>query len=87
MTSSASPPNHDNVIPLRSPGEPVESGCTQSALFISQMTLELEQLANTTGMDLVAYFLAMARNEAEAYARAPAPAMKPFNSQAPYRSE
>jgi hypothetical protein len=51
------------------------------------MTLELEQLANTAGMELVAYFLAMARNEAESYARAPAAPMKPFNSQAPYRSE
>jgi hypothetical protein len=87
MTSSASPPNNNNVIPLRSPSEPVESGCAQSAQFISEMTLELEQLANTAGMELVAYFLAMARNEAESYARAPAAPMKPFNSQAPYRSE
>ncbi|MDB5544025.1 MAG: hypothetical protein JWO64_1174 [Hyphomicrobiales bacterium] len=86
MTSSAPPPN-DNVIPLRSPSEPGESSCTSAAQFISQMSLEMEQLANTSGMELVAYFLALARNEAEAFMRAPAAPMKPFSSQAPYRAE
>jgi hypothetical protein len=86
MNSSASPPN-DNVIPLRSPDEPVESSCASAAQFIAQMSLELEQLANTSGLELAACFLAMARNEAEAYMRAPAAPMKPFSPQAPYRAE
>ena len=86
MTSSASPPNN-NVIPLRSQSEPDDGACSPAAQFIAQMTLELEQLANTSGLELAAYFLAMARYEAEAYMRTPAAPMKPFSPQAPYRAE
>ncbi|MDB5643040.1 MAG: hypothetical protein JWN07_2357 [Hyphomicrobiales bacterium] len=83
MTSSVTPKN-DNVVQLRAPTSIVEGGPrSEAALYIGQIALELEQLANTTGMELVGYFLALARAEAETYARASAPKVTP--SQAPYR--
>lgn len=40
----------------------------EKARYVAQMSLELERLAATANLELVAYFLAMARAEAEAVA-------------------
>ena len=76
-----------NVIPLRAPAGPASGPRADSARYLCQMTLELEQLANTAGMELVAYFLAMARAEAETFAANAAPPAEPGTPQAPYRAE
>jgi hypothetical protein len=82
MTSSASPPN-GNVVPLRTPNE-CGGGRAQAAQYVSQMTLELEKLANTAGLELVSYFLTLARIEAETYTRGPLTGSGSGSSQAPY---
>ena len=38
--------------------------------YVADMTAQLETMANAAGLDLLAYFLAMARAESEAAARA-----------------
>lgn len=43
----------------------------EAAAYIAQMTLELERLAATADLELLAYFLAMARAEAEANTHPP----------------
>ena len=48
------------------PENPGARAQRESAAYIAQMTLELERLAATADLELVAYFLAMARAEAEA---------------------
>lgn len=87
--SSSTPPENGNVIPMRAPSPAVarDFGREQAALFIGQISAELEQLATTTGMELVSYFLAMARSEANAYLRKGAATPRPSNSQAPYRAD
>ena len=84
MSSSRITPT-GNVIPLRAQIPAGNASRAQAALFISQITLELEQLANTTGLELVSYFLALARNEADTYAGQPTAADTPKSPQAPYR--
>jgi hypothetical protein len=39
------------------------------ALYIADMTAQLESMATAAGLDLLAYFLAMARAESEAASR------------------
>jgi hypothetical protein len=39
------------------------------ARYIADMTSQMEKMAGETGLDLLAYFLAMARAESEAIAR------------------
>ena len=55
--------------------------------YIQNMTLELERLANTLDLELVGYFLLMARNEAEHAAKEPPPGGMRASLEAPYRSE
>jgi hypothetical protein len=45
------------------------------ARYIADMTGQLESMAIAANLDLLAYFLAMARAESESAARAVAPAM------------
>jgi hypothetical protein len=45
------------------------------ARYIADMTGQLESMANAAHLDLLAYFLAMARAESESSARALAPSM------------
>ncbi len=83
-----------NVTALRKPARknaPVEQSnpSRQRAdvgRYIAQMTLELERLANTADLELLAYFLAMARAEAEAIG-GQADAAPHADTQAPYRAE
>lgn len=86
--SSSRTPKTGNVVPLRAQRPPGDASRAQAAMFICQMTLELEQLANTAGLELVSYFLALARNEASPHAgphaSQPLPADAPNNPQAPY---
>ena len=83
MTSSRTP-NADNVVPLRTPTDAINTDPRGvAALYIGQIALELEQLANTAGLELVSYFLTLARIEAETCARSSAPTAT--SSQAPYR--
>jgi hypothetical protein len=85
MTSSRTPKT-DNVVPLRTPTSAIGlEPRGMAALYISQIALELEQLANTAGLELVSYFLTLARIEAETFARSSTPSATP--SQAPYRVE
>jgi hypothetical protein len=44
-------------------------GALAVALYIADMTAQLESMATTAGLDLLAYFLAMARAESEAASR------------------
>ena len=53
---------------VRTPAQAATGARTDAATYIAQMTLELERLAATANLDLLAYFLAMARAEAEAAA-------------------
>ena len=85
MSSSAS--TAGNVIPLRATNDRAVGPRAESARYLSQMTLELEQLATTAGLELVAYFLAMARAEAETFAAKAAPSVEPGTPQAPYRAD
>jgi hypothetical protein len=54
-----------NVVPLRQVAEDLAES---SAEYIAQMTLELAQLANAAGLDMLTYLLNMARLEAENHA-------------------
>jgi hypothetical protein len=45
------------------------AGKADVARYIGDLTLELERLAGTADLELLAYFLGMARAEAEAIAR------------------
>jgi hypothetical protein len=44
-------------------------GAPAVALYIADMTAQLESMATAAGLDLLAYFLAMARAESEAASR------------------
>jgi hypothetical protein len=59
------------------------------ARYIGQMVLDLERMANTANLELLSYFLAMARAEADAIANVPAQAKpeREAQTQAPYRAE
>ena len=46
-----------------------ESGAPAVASYISDMTAQHESMAKAAGLDLLAYFLAMARAEGEAASR------------------
>lgn len=49
------------------------AGAPAIAGYIADMTAQLESMATASGLDLLAYFLAMARSEGEAAARGEAP--------------
>ncbi|MDB5594519.1 MAG: hypothetical protein JWM36_1480 [Hyphomicrobiales bacterium] len=58
-----------NIVYTQLPTETVQKATAKKlevARYIGQMTLELERLAGTADLELLAYFLAMARSEAEA---------------------
>jgi hypothetical protein len=59
------------------------------ARYIGQMVLDLERMANTANLELLSYFLAMARAEADTIANLPAQAKseREAQTQAPYRAE
>ncbi len=59
------------------------------ARYIGQMVLDLERMANTANLELLAYFLAMARAEADGISQVPS-VTKPereAQTQAPYRAD
>jgi hypothetical protein len=86
MSSSANDQN-GNVIHIRKRKSSVSAPRAESARYIAQMTQELEQLANTSGLEMVGYFLAMARAEAFNAAEKASPQLAPATPQAPYRSD
>jgi hypothetical protein len=55
----------------RSPGSGQENGveAREVARFIADMTGQMEKMAGAAGLDLLSYFLAMARAESEAVSR------------------
>lgn len=53
------------------------SPAVEVARYIADMTSQLESMAIAANLDLLAYFLAMARAESESSARVAAPAMAP----------
>ena len=55
--------------PRREPVKSSEAAAPAVASYIADMTAQLESMATAAGLDLVAYFLAMARAESEAAAR------------------
>lgn len=86
MSSSANDQN-GNVIHIQKRKRSVSAPRAESARYIAQMTQELEQLANTSGLEMVGYFLAMARAEAVAAAEKASPQLAPASPQAPYRAD
>ena len=52
--------------PRRESPESDDVGAPAVALYIADMTAQLESMATAAGLDLLAYFLAMARAESEA---------------------
>ena len=59
------------------------------ARYIGQMVLDLERMANTANLELLSYFLAMARAEPDAIGKIPSSAQpeRETQTQAPYRAE
>jgi hypothetical protein len=59
------------------------------ARYIGQMVLDLERMSNTANLELLSYFLAMARAEADSIANLPAQAKpeRDAQTQAPYHAE
>jgi hypothetical protein len=85
-------PEEGNVTRLLPPAREetmaeVSTPRAEALRYIQNMTLELERLANTLDLELVGYFLLMARNEAEHAAKEPPPGGIRASLQAPYRSE
>ena len=73
-------PRRKHTANARSPHEPVELSkgrpepvTTRESLdvasYVSDMTAQLEAMALAAGLDLLAYFLGMARSEADLYVR------------------
>jgi hypothetical protein len=50
---------------------PAHARAAEVARYLADMTAQLELMANSAQLDLLAYFLAMARSEAEQQARTP----------------
>jgi hypothetical protein len=86
MSSSANDLN-GNVIHIRKLKSSVSAPRAESARYLVQMTQELEKMANTAGLEMVGYFLAMARAEASTVAEKASPQTAPTTTQAPYRSD
>ena len=69
--------------------QPVDQARVEVARYIGQMVLDLERMSNTANLELLSYFLAMARAEADTIANLPI-AAKPereAQTQAPYRAD
>ena len=80
-------PDTAKVTPIR-PRRRRPSGRSEAARYLAEMTLELERLANTADLELVSYFLSLARIEAENHVESgdeAAPSSK--EDQAPYRAD
>jgi hypothetical protein len=71
------------------PSAPPDEARAELARYIGQMVLDLERMANTANLELLSYFLAMARAEADTIAKVPAEAQqeRDAQTQAPYRAE
>ena len=66
------------TLPTITAGRPAPpSGNRATAEYLTDMIAQLESMARTGGLDLVAYLLAMARVEAGSNARAPGPGAAP----------
>lgn len=63
VVEQARPPRRDNLI-VDVPAASAVAG------YIADMTAQLESMATAAGLDLLAYFLAMARAESESASRA-----------------
>jgi hypothetical protein len=90
MKPSSPYPSDGNVTPLRPSPAPAGAAAgprAEAARYVAQMTLELEQLANTAGLDLAGYFLSLARLEAEMATQEQASPAPPPETQASYRAE
>ena len=84
--------SENNVTRIHSNGStnPADSDSrAELARYIGQMVLDLERMANTANLELLSYFLAMARAEADTIANVPAQAKseREAQTQAPYRAE
>jgi hypothetical protein len=84
--------NEGNVARIHRTSAPVpqESNArNELARYISQMVLDLERMANTANLELLAYFLAMARAEADTIAQVPKDKQPEHEAQtqAPYHAE
>ena len=67
----------------------LQDGRAEVARYIGQMVLDLERMANTANLELLAYFLAMARAEADTLSQTGS-VNKPereAQTQAPYRAD
>lgn len=71
------------------PQQPIDQARVEVARYIGQMVLDLERMANTANLDLLSYFLAMARAEADGLARLPSSEKsdRDIQTQAPYRAD
>ena len=65
--------NPRTTAPLKLNGRAAEAGGDTGAVarYLADMTAQLESMAGAARLDLLAYFLAMARLEAEEQARTP----------------
>ncbi len=74
--------------PEKAPAD-MQDGRAEVARYIGQMVLDLERMANTANLELLAYFLAMARAEADGLSQTVS-VSKPereAQTQAPYRAD
>ena len=62
------------LAPHREGAARCDAGAPAIAAYIADMTAQLDSMATAAGLDLLAYFLAMARAEGEAASRAGADA-------------
>ena len=71
------------------PAEPSDEPRAELARYIGQMVLDLERMANTANLELLSYFLAMARAEADTIAKVPTETQpgRDMQTQAPYQAE
>ncbi len=64
---------HEPEEPSSSTRDPAEQVATRASLdvagYVSDMTAQLEAMALAAGLDLLAYFLGMARSEADLFVR------------------
>jgi hypothetical protein len=69
-------PEEDEVYTLPGPSSDVERR-RATAEYLTDMIAQLESMARTGGLDLVAYLLAMARVEADSHARILGASLRP----------
>ncbi len=66
--SGRDPQHQDSPPPDQAPGPATREGLDVAG-YVSDMTAQLEAMALAAGLDLLAYFLGMARSEADLFVR------------------